>query len=442
MNIPTTPPATISAATIATLAFPGELEKRFDSAGVTKIKQLHDEILNKLNSKDEQKALESLEQEHSLFALGQVIAYLQQHMNQDLNFKAKVEALAQDIANGLTKKPVAVDIVYDAFTNISSGAGELEKKLASAAKTKIEQLRRKILDKLNGNDEAEAIRRLIQERSPIALGQVAAYLQQQMNQDPNFKVEIKALAEDIAGKIEDFSSTVQNVYNKPENRQFSFSYLTTGRIISILASILALLYLIAIPFGVGKLEEQNRRLSVTEAGILAIVLLLGTELIGNIAEITLGSGGLKVKVENLGKNVEANKKANQRQSAVLALLATGTITDQAIKTQILDHLTDEEVRALVYDSLIPSGNGQLIIESLKKGKPIEKIEENTQTLRELRSLYLIKAKTSTQISSIENGSRINDYFDITKLGEACLALGSNETIKPSDAPKLSDIPVI
>lgn len=110
----------------------------------------------------------------------------------------------------------AAMIVTLAFTKfLESGAGELGKKFTETAITKMEQLRQKISEKLQGNRYAESALTAVQkERSERALGQLELYLQQEMDRDPQFAYEVKTLAEEInKGKLQDNSTMVQNVYD-------------------------------------------------------------------------------------------------------------------------------------------------------------------------------------------------------------------------------------
>ncbi|BAY89455.1 MULTISPECIES: hypothetical protein [unclassified Tolypothrix] len=90
----------------------------------------------------------------------------------------------------------------------------IEKATESVLK-KLEQLRQKILQKFKGTPRVEAALVKVQQGSQEDLNVVAAYLQEAMNNDPQFAEEVKTLATEIhqeinIGKVE--GKNVQNVY--------------------------------------------------------------------------------------------------------------------------------------------------------------------------------------------------------------------------------------
>ncbi len=92
-----------------------------------------------------------------------------------------------------------------------------------AALAKMNELRKKIWDKLRGNIEAESALAAAGKGSKPALDQVADYLQVVMTKDPKFAEEVRTLAREIdqeinIGKIQ--GQNVQNVYDG-EAQQFN-----------------------------------------------------------------------------------------------------------------------------------------------------------------------------------------------------------------------------
>ena len=70
-------------------------------------------------------------------------------------------------------------------------------KLTEAAMEKVNQLRRKITDKLSSNPSAEVALLAAQEGSEADLEAVSEYLQAAMDEDPQFAQEVSALATEI-----------------------------------------------------------------------------------------------------------------------------------------------------------------------------------------------------------------------------------------------------
>ena len=110
----------------------------------------------------------------------------------------------------------AVKIITLAFTKfLESGAGELGKKFTSNVIALMEQLRQKIWEKLRGKPKAERALCAVEEKdSKEEIGRLAVYLQDEMNDDSEFAASVQAVAQQIdAGKLQDNSTMVQNVYD-------------------------------------------------------------------------------------------------------------------------------------------------------------------------------------------------------------------------------------
>jgi maltodextrin utilization protein YvdJ len=116
----------------------------------------------------------------------------------------------------------AAAIATLAFTKfVESGVGKLTEKFTEAALAKIEQLRQKIWEKLRGKPKAESALAAVEEKSSKEeLGRLAVYLHDEMEDDPQFAEEVRVLAQEInAGKLQDNSTMVQNVYDNAKGWQ-------------------------------------------------------------------------------------------------------------------------------------------------------------------------------------------------------------------------------
>jgi small-conductance mechanosensitive channel len=103
-----TDPVTITATTIATLAFTklvdsgaGELGKKFTQAAIDQMEQLRQKIWEKLRGKPEaEKALKAVEETGSQEELKRLAGYLQDEMEVDQQFATELKALATEINAG------------------------------------------------------------------------------------------------------------------------------------------------------------------------------------------------------------------------------------------------------------------------------------------------------------------------------------------------------
>jgi hypothetical protein len=107
----------------------------------------------------------------------------------------------------------AATIASFAFSKFfESSFGKLGEKFTESALVKMEELRRKIWDKLGSNSKAVTALRAIEEGSKADLTRLEVYLEDEMKDDPQFAQEVKKLAEEIhAGKIQDNSQMVMNI---------------------------------------------------------------------------------------------------------------------------------------------------------------------------------------------------------------------------------------
>ena len=90
---------------------------------------------------------------------------------------------------------------------LESSATELGKKFTTEAINKMEELRKKIWNKLRGNSDAEKALKNVEQGIKEDLLDVATYLKAAMNKDEEFASQVEIIAQEInAGKIEDKSS--------------------------------------------------------------------------------------------------------------------------------------------------------------------------------------------------------------------------------------------
>lgn len=105
-----------------------------------------------------------------------------------------------------------------AFTKIFEKTIE---KFTEAALTKMDELRKKIWDKLLRDDSrAETALAAVEQGNKSQLERVKIYLENAMRSDPQFADEVQLLAQEInAGKLPDNSSMTQNNYDSSTGYQ-------------------------------------------------------------------------------------------------------------------------------------------------------------------------------------------------------------------------------
>jgi hypothetical protein len=87
-------------------------------------------------------------------------------------------------------------------------------KFTEAALAKMDQLRQRIWNKLQGNPKAEKVLTAIEQGNKSELDRLAVYLQDAMDDDPQFASQVQVLAQEInAGKLLDNSNMTQNNYD-------------------------------------------------------------------------------------------------------------------------------------------------------------------------------------------------------------------------------------
>ncbi|NJO81001.1 MAG: hypothetical protein HC827_22540 [Cyanobacteria bacterium RM1_2_2] len=105
----------------------------------------------------------------------------------------------------------AATIATLAFTKfLESSVGKLSEKFTETAITKMNQLRQLIWQKLRGNPRAETALAAVEQGSKPDLDRLTVYLQDAMEDDPQFATEVKTIAQEIhAGKLQDHSRMTQ-----------------------------------------------------------------------------------------------------------------------------------------------------------------------------------------------------------------------------------------
>jgi hypothetical protein len=111
----------------------------------------------------------------------------------------------------------AAAIASLAFTKMLEKTVE---KFTEGALTKMDVLRQKIWDKLRGNSRAENALTAVEQGNKDELQRLAVYLQDAMEDDPQFANEVRALAQEIhAGKLQDNSQMTQSNYDNARGWQ-------------------------------------------------------------------------------------------------------------------------------------------------------------------------------------------------------------------------------
>jgi hypothetical protein len=111
----------------------------------------------------------------------------------------------------------AAAIASLAFTKMLEKTVE---KFTEGALTKMDVLRQKIWDKLRGNSRAENALTAVEQGNKDELQRLAVYLQDAMEDDPQFANEVRVLAQEIhAGKLQDNSQMTQSNYDNARGWQ-------------------------------------------------------------------------------------------------------------------------------------------------------------------------------------------------------------------------------
>lgn len=104
-----------------------------------------------------------------------------------------------------------------AFTKIFEKTLE---KFTEAALAKMDELRKKIWDKLRGDSSAVSALAAVEQGNESELERVKIYLEHAMHSDSQFAEQVRLLAQEInAGKLPDNSSMTQNNYGSSTGYQ-------------------------------------------------------------------------------------------------------------------------------------------------------------------------------------------------------------------------------
>jgi hypothetical protein len=93
-------------------------------------------------------------------------------------------------------------------------------KFTEGALTKMDELRQTIWNKLRGNPRAENALAAVEQGNKDELQRLAVYLQDAMEDDPQFANEVRVMAQEIhAGKLQDNSQMTQSNYDNARGWQ-------------------------------------------------------------------------------------------------------------------------------------------------------------------------------------------------------------------------------
>jgi len=116
--------------------------------------------------------------------------------------------------------PVSLSAEVIASLAFSKMLEKTVENFTEGALAKMDELRLKIWEKLRGNQRAEKVLATVEQGNKEELQRLAVYLQDAMEDDPQFAAEVKAMAQEInAGKLQDNSQMNQSNYDKAHGWQ-------------------------------------------------------------------------------------------------------------------------------------------------------------------------------------------------------------------------------
>jgi hypothetical protein len=176
----------------------------------------------------------------------------------------------------------------------------------------------------------------------------------------------------------------------------------------IFITFLALLYLAAIPLGLIK-----NRFQATDVVILIIVLLFNSGLFERLGTLEYKDGGLKVELNQIKQeqeaqrdNIQANTNIIQRLAALERMIAANSQEKQQI-ANLLDENELKHLRRLASD--------QPYLDYVKQ-------QSFKQELRRLRTLGFIESYPGKTITSMPNQGNLRDYVKLTYRAKEYLTL--------------------
>jgi hypothetical protein len=117
-------------------------------------------------------------------------------------------------------QPVTLTAKVIATLAFTKALEKMVENFTEDALAKMDELRQKIWDKLRGNPRAENAFTAVEQGNKEELQRLAVYLQDAMEDDPQFANEVLALAQEInAGKLQDNSSMNQYNYDSSTGYQ-------------------------------------------------------------------------------------------------------------------------------------------------------------------------------------------------------------------------------
>ena len=218
------------------------------------------------------------------------------------------------------------------------------------------------------------------------------------------------------------NETSQEDNNKNDRKDFFLKNISNSLLLSFI-TFLALLYLAAIPFGLIK-----SRFQATDVVILIIVLLFNSGLFERLGTLEYKDGGLKVELNQIKQeqeaqrdNIQANTNIIQRLAALERMMAANSQEKQQIGS-LLDENELKHLRRLASD--------QPYLDYVKQ-------QSFKQELRRLRTLGFIESYSGKTITSMPNQGNLRDYVKLTYRGKEYLTLidqaeQSDRTTKSSE----------
>jgi hypothetical protein len=206
---------------------------------------------------------------------------------------------------------------------------------------------------------------------------------------------------------QDMNEIRQDDKSKNKPNDFPFTIRPQGWLVKAI-TVLALLYLAAIPFG-----QINNKFEPTDVVILIVILLFNSGLFERLGTLEYKDGGLKVELNQMKQeqeaqrdNIQANTKIIQRLAALERMMATNGQAKQQIAS-LLDENELNHLRRLA--------SNQPYIDYVKQ-------QSFKQELRRLRTLGFIDTYPDKSIGSMPEQGNLRDYVKLTERGKEYLNL--------------------
>lgn len=199
----------------------------------------------------------------------------------------------------------------------------------------------------------------------------------------------------------------QNTLNRVSNRQAS-----SHQFFIWIVSILALIYLLIIPFG-----RIKKPYEVTDLAIFVVVLLINSDLVDRVEKFSFKGGGGEITVD-IAKLKEEQDNQKDKIEANTDIIQRLTYLEHAVTN-------NNEDKKLFYQSLVDENELKHLQELASDRDDIE-YEFNypsfKQELRRLHALGFIANKPEKHISWMKNKGNLRDYVEITERGREFLKL--------------------